>query len=254
MLVFVSDLHCGSTMGLCPPEYPTVDGGMYRHNALQAWMWGQWAEAWKWVEREFPEYGVVLNGDLMDGKHHHSIQLFSADWKDHVSLAVNCLLPHTEKARRVWCVRGTEVHVHRWETVIGQMLGAENVDGERAPAQIALNVKGCLCHFTHHMPVTSRKYLEAGALSIVLGNEQLQCARAGRAVPRVVVRGHRHTFGYYSDGRGLAVALPAWQFPTDYVHAKHPGVVPQVGLVALDWRGKAVGELPEVRTFLRSPQ
>jgi hypothetical protein len=208
------------------------------------------------VDREFPDHGLMLMGDLIDGKHHHTIQLFSADWNNHVMCAVECLKERADRARRVWAVRGTEVHVHRWEETIAQMLGAERhpLFGERCPNLWQLRVRGALAHFQHHIGVTGIKRLEAGGLGRALMDEITNYADAGWDVPRVAARSHRHVHGLYSNGKRLIVANPAWQWPTDYVNAKHAGQgPPQVGLVVLDWRNSQHDALPEVRTFLRSP-
>ena len=51
VLAVVSDLHCGSTLGLCGPEPVELDdGGLYTPSAIQRWLWERWADYWRRVE------------------------------------------------------------------------------------------------------------------------------------------------------------------------------------------------------------
>ena len=47
IVVCAGDIHCGSTVGLCPPEGLELDdGGMYEPNKSQRWLWDNWEKAW----------------------------------------------------------------------------------------------------------------------------------------------------------------------------------------------------------------
>ena len=43
--VIISDLHCGSTVGLLPPDFSTEEGNEIRQNPLQKWLWECWIYA-----------------------------------------------------------------------------------------------------------------------------------------------------------------------------------------------------------------
>src|SRR5690554_3562020 len=80
-VVCVSDLHCGSTVAVCPPTLHLDDGGEYHASDAQRWLWQLWREFWERVERERDrddaDLYVVYNGDLVDGDHHNTPQIMS---------------------------------------------------------------------------------------------------------------------------------------------------------------------------------
>ncbi len=41
-LLCLSDLHCGSTHALCPPDFPLADDGYLGQTKRQVWIWDQW--------------------------------------------------------------------------------------------------------------------------------------------------------------------------------------------------------------------
>ena len=52
------DMHCGSTVGLCPPEGIELDdGGLYMPNTGQEWLWNNWEEAWAKVGNNASQQG-----------------------------------------------------------------------------------------------------------------------------------------------------------------------------------------------------
>jgi hypothetical protein len=112
-----------------------------------------------------------------------------------------------------------------------------------------MEVSGKLIQVFHHMPATSRVYLEGGALSIMLGNTQLSSTRHKQSVPDIVVMSHRHRFGVYQDDEAMAVCLPAWQGLTRHGQKVVPGSIPKCGLVAMDFAITTSSGLPFVKMF-----
>ncbi len=257
LLVVVSDLHCGSTMGLCPPDTAVVDGGFWGLNKPQEWLWERWLAFQDWVSRTVGDepYYLLLNGDMIDGFHHKTKQVIDIDPVWHMRAAIDALGPLAKGARKRFVVIGTEVHVGTMESEIGKQLGAETFDGVHAAQEWTIRMNGIRISARHHMPTTKRKYLEASALGIELGNQQLEAARAGYEIPQIIIAGHRHRFGVYGDGKSMMIACPPYQLLTTFAHKVVPGVVPEVGGFLLDFRGKDDGELPDVRHKLwRTPQ
>lgn len=39
LVLVIGDLHCGSTVGLCPPGMGTFDGSTHGLNPIQEWIW-----------------------------------------------------------------------------------------------------------------------------------------------------------------------------------------------------------------------
>ena len=94
IVVCVGDTHCGSTVGLCPPEGLELDdGGMYEPNKAQRWLWDNWEQAWaeiKSIKRKNKKakLHLIFNGDLIDGDHHRTAQIARPLTGIHVTCAL----------------------------------------------------------------------------------------------------------------------------------------------------------------------
>lgn len=72
ILVVLSDLHCGSTVGLLPPGFTAQDGNEIRQNRYQEWLWECWTDATgDYFRRHVGDepFVLLLNGDLIEGIH-----------------------------------------------------------------------------------------------------------------------------------------------------------------------------------------
>ena len=215
-------------------------------NSLQEWTWRCWEDFWTRFHkrRKGEPYILVAMGDLIEGHHHRTIQVMDFDSAPQNEAARVAFEPHVEQAEKFYVVIGTECHVHSAEGTLGRILGAEKHPdtGASAAHQWLIDIGGTLCAFQHHMPTTSRKYLEAGSLSIMLGNLQLNDARAGYQVPRVAFFGHRHVPGFYTDGDGACIVTPSWQGLTSHGHKVASTSRTVIGGTVCDFPGK--GGLP----------
>lgn len=239
LILFISDLHVGSTVGLMPESFETDEGNSVVPNRFQNWLLDCWTKSIADFEkyRGKRDFTLVLVGDLVEGKHHGGTQIWSGETIDHARAAIELLAPIAKKAKKTFLAVGTECHTRKEETYIGKELGAVKNPETKKEAwdSVLLKVRGDLIHVRHHMPTASRVYLEAGALSIMLGNTQLSCVRNDQAIPNIVVSGHRHRFGVYYDESGMFVACPAWQGLTRHGHKVVPGALPRPGFVVMDW-------------------
>lgn len=260
VLVIVSDIHAGSTLALLPPDFETLEGNSIQQNIIQKWLWEAWKDATeKWLPKVLGKssHALILNGDLREGVHHGTKQVISPDTADHDAAAIQLLKPLSENAAKTYITLGTESHVSGAEHAIGKALGAERPprlsphSKQWAWDTVNLKVAGVRCVFRHHVTTSSRIYLRASALSINLGNEQLEATNNGEEIPRVVGYGHRHTFDFYQRHNALCFTTPAWQALTRFGCKVVGSARPQPGIVVLDWRDKADGELPEmhVKTY-----
>jgi hypothetical protein len=252
LLVVVSDLHCGSTVGLLAPDVETHYGNTvgFGSNYHQEWLWDKWQEG---MRRVFDlagddPYVLLCNGDATEGIHHRSPEVVATLIEDHCRMAAAALKGYAEKAVKVLITRGTECHTHNVEDYLANLLGA----GE-ARDHWLFTINGTLCNATHHMPATSRAYLEASAMSINLGNARLNCIRSGHPVPSVYLRAHRHCGGWYTDGAGILAVTGGWQFLTRHGKKVVPDAIPRPSVIVLDWRGLEEGTLPHVHNFTFNP-
>lgn len=256
MLVVVSDLHCGSDVGLAPPKTKTAKGNIigFGDNVHQAWLWDRWLEgaaAIKSIVGKSRKAALVLNGDATEGSHHRNeASLIAADIEVHTQMAQECLLKLSCLCSKIFIVKGTECHTANMETQLAKRMGAE---GARARDKWLLQINGCLVDAAHHMTTTGRAYLEASAMSILMGNARLNYMRSHQPVPSVYLRAHRHCGGYYSDNDGLFAVTGAFQFLTRHGFKVVTDSIPRPSLLVLDWRGKLEGALPAVHSITFNP-
>lgn len=247
-LVVISDPHVGSTVGLCPPMTELADGSGYIPNPIQEWIWSQWLEFRIHLKEKLHgrRWGLVLNGDLIDGVHHKTTQVIHPDVGIHIRTAIEVLDPLAKEAVYTYVVRGTESHVGTSESTIGKVIGALPVGKEHSAHHWLIDVNGCLVSAKHHIGSTARTWTRATALGASLANERLEAANGGRRLPNVILRAHRHVPGLYKDPSGMIVVTPAWQALTSYGWKVVPDAIPWVGGVILDWKGLRPGSLPQV--------
>ena len=246
--VVLSDTHSGSDCALMPSECYADDGrklGGFGKNPRLSWLYDRWRESEDWIARVTNGQPFVLTmvGDLIEGIHHRSDEIISAKWEEHSVIHRTVFNDLYKLAARVIIVKGTECHTGNWEEAIRQQLGLP----EPAKDLWQYELHGCLIDAKHHMPTSGRKYLHASAHSIFQGNATFEAASAGHRIPDVFLRGHRHVFGSWTDGRQMTLCQGAWQLLTRYGKKVVPDAVPGPSVSILDWREKEVGELPDLR-------
>lgn len=249
-LVIISDLHSGSTESLLHPDFITEKGLPIGQTAIAAWFWECWKIGHSWLSGIVnpKEYALILNGDLIEGNHHGTQEIWSVSTRDHAKAAEELLTEPSRRAAKTFIVRGTECHVNGTENSIAKAIHAE-VNPEHGQPNwdhLLLDVCGVRVSVRHHFPATTRSYLEASQHSIQIGNATNEAVRAGDIAPRVLIGAHRHRTGHYCDGNRLTVVTGAWQGLTRHGHKVVPDGRPCPSIYVLDWRDRRDGELPVV--------
>ena len=252
-VIALSDLHVGSTRGIHPTGFFTKEGNEVSLNPIQEKLLAVWqkslTDALAYIgDRKFL---LLLNGDIIDGMHHKTTQVVSPDVSDHFEASVQLVKPIADlpNCEERIVVIGTNCHVGTSEHSLAKILGAKKpgMKGQSAYNRALFKVNGTLCAATHHFPTTSRPYLEASALSIIMGVARLNAARDGMEVPSVYFWGHRHVPGMYTDGRALGIVNGAFQAKTSYGFKVVPEAVtfPTIAALKFDLPSK----LPEAKLF-----
>lgn len=248
--VVVSDLHCGSSYGLCPPHFPVADDGYWGQSPRQKWIWQQWVAFQKWTLSMAggKPFALVVNGDAIEGNHHRTGSLIHVDPSVHAKCAVACLAPFAKHAARVYFTKGTECHDgHSGGSSIAAQCGAEpdpECETEYAADHWQLRVGKHLVSVWHHTATTSRAWCESGEYSRAMAQEIINCHRAGHPAPNVYLRAHRHVPGIYQSTEGTMVVTPAWQLLTRYGQKVVPGARCFVGGVYIDLSGDVPHVVP----------
>ena len=238
IVVCFGDLHCGSTVGLCPPEGIELDdGGLYIPNKAQLWLWDNWEKAWdkiKSVKRKNKKakLHLILNGDAVDGDHHRTTQIATAHEGVHVGCAIESLrVPLALKPDSLHILRGTSAHVGRaggLEEGMGKALKeqrwpvVEDPDtGTVTSYTRTLKFGSLRFDIKHHGRMGRRAHTKGPYIRWAAQDIFFNYMMDGDKAPDIAIRSHFHQFadsGKIHKVKTRLVALPAWQLATEYVH------------------------------------
>ena len=237
LIVPVSDLHTGSTVGMCPPRFLLDDGGVYTPSKAQRWQWSKWLEFWQEVAAvEADEKWLVLCGDAAD--RNGRAQSVTSNKAMILRAALDVLDPALQVTDTYFVIRGTEWHTgsSAWmEENIGEEIDAQKDDEACSWWYLRLETEGIRLDFSHHPATYSRRPWTRGAAparqSAILAMEY---ARSGEQVPDVAVYGHVH--GYDESGKAAlprVFFLPPWQLTTAFGYriGAAPRIEPPGGLL-----------------------
>lgn len=247
-LVVVSDLHAGCRLGIMPPAGMTLDdGGMYKPSNFQRKTWAMWREFWdEWVPlvTKNEPFGVVINGDLVDGSHHGSTTQVSQNPADQETIAYDAIAPLVDRcAGRLWIIRGTEAHGGKSgvdEERLARRIGSiPNEQGQSARWELWKRVGPALVHLTHHIGTTGSHAYESSSVHKELTEALVEAGRWREEPPQVVVRSHRHRYikteMATAAGPAYSVVTPSWQGRTPFAY-RVPGArqsPPQFGGIVI---------------------
>lgn len=232
-------------------------------------MWDEFFDEWVPEATRGEPWMLVINGDTLEGDHHHARTPFSTNPVDQCRCAEMLIAPKVKKAEGLYMVRGTEAHVGRSaseEEALGRTLGAiPNWEGQYVRWDLWKRMGvGKLVHFLHHIGSTGSQAYEATAVIKELTEEFTEAARWRRETPDCIVRSHRHRYikvevpvGSDSGdtGNSTSVVTPCWQAKTPFAW-KIPGArlsTPQFGGVLIRYAHGRLFTDAKVWTIGRSP-
>jgi hypothetical protein len=242
VLAITSDHHCGSTLGLCPPEGVRIDeGAEYHPNKGQLWTWSCWESYWHDVAALRAKHGAELwcayNGDAVDGDHHNTSQIISRNPEPQSYLLDRVFgVPAKLNPDRQFAIRGTEVHV-------GPAGSTEETWAKRLANHVRNpetkshswwhcrpEIHGVRFDFQHHGRVGGRPWTRASAIAQLAAHIFYEHAEAGEPPPHFAIRSHCHTYGDSYDATPTRVIqTPAWQLKTAHGHRAVPEAITRIG-------------------------
>lgn len=254
-----TDEHCGSTVGLMPPTWETVEGNPIQQNAIQRILWQQWEECWRVVadlrrpapgkrKKTRPRLIIVNCGDAVDGDHHGTAQLITQRIDEQERLAVACLrhaldlAGFAEDADELRLLAGTPAHVGEGacteERIARQLLPPARLDGSVLYQRLRRRIAGHLFEFAHHGPGPgARQWTHENPFTWKLKSEYLRRLQRNEEMPRYYVRAHRHQFVVAApirDPQGKLIcegfALPSFTFKNDFAQRVAGDSLPNVGM------------------------
>jgi hypothetical protein len=248
VLVVVSDLHAGSTVGVCPPRVELDDGGDYKASKAQKWLWQNWLDFCGKVEAKVGALDanlvVVFNGDCVEGNHHSTLQTITANSTTQIKIAQKVMAPLVNIADDVFIVRGTPAHVGesaKYEEHLADDLTNVVRESKHAASHwhLPLSIKGTVFDIAHHGSLGRLPWTRPNSVNKIAAAMIIDSHQRGAQVPNVVIRSHLHQYAdtgnNYSKIR--VIATPAWQLPTGYVNKIQPGAIADIGgLIFTCWR------------------
>ncbi len=183
-----------------------------------------WYEEVPNIVRKEP-FGVIINGDLVDGVHHGSTTQFSQNLADQHKLAVKVLKPIYDLAEgRFYVIRGTEAHAGKSsceeERIASELKAIPNEYGEHARYELWKEIGNGLVHIIHHIGTTGSAAYESTGIHKELVESFAEAGRWNERPPDILVRSHRHRFIRTEiaseNGNAIAVVTPGWQAKTAF--------------------------------------
>ena len=232
-IAVVGDLHCGSTVALCPDRILLDDGGAYEASTAQRWLWQCWTDYWQAVDedrREGHQLYLIFNGDMVDGDHHNTPQILSRNPEAQAAvLSAALAVPLALDPDRLFVVRGTEVHVgaggaseegvaRRWRTD-GLPVVPDPESGTASWWHFRGEIQGVRLDVTHHGRTGHREHTRANAANLHAHDILLSHVKAGDPPPHLCLRAHYHRYNDSYDACPVRVVTnAAWQLKTGFIH------------------------------------
>lgn len=267
VLAVVSDVHCGSTVGLCVPEPVELDeGATYDPSPAQLWLHAGWRAFWArvaQVKKDADSFGILTNGDLVDGDHHGTVQIVSRDLNVQSWILRKCFDPVLELAPDYMIVvRGTEAHVGKnasaEETFARHVAkqGIKVIRNKDTKTYSHWHFKGMLgdklIDAAHHGRIGGRPWTRASGVTNLASQIVLEHAERGDPIPDLAIRSHYHTYVDTGDiSRTRVVQTPAWQLHTAFAHKVVPECLSDIGGIIVTIED---GQPLTVEKFLHRPK
>ena len=234
-LACVGDLHAGSTLGLHPLAGSALDdGGTYHPTKGQRWLWDKWnGKFWPRVaDTRRDRLALLLNGDLVDGGHHHgTTQATSGNMSIQLDILDTLLEPALAlKPDLIVITRGTAVHTGAsacFEELAAKRLRERGLPVHPHKSTGALTwwhftaeFGGVLIDMAHHgQGLPKRGWTRKNGANLHAADIFFKHALAKRRCPDLVLRSHIHVHGDSLDNYPVRyIALPAWQLKTEFGH------------------------------------
>ena len=247
LLAVVSDVHCGSTVAVCPPRIELDDGGEYIATKAQKWLWQGWENFWEATRKAAVgcDLYTVFNGDLTEGFHHGTTQIVTGNPTGQ-SRVVDAVMETVldSKPAKMFFVRGTSAHVGKsaaYEERIALGLWKDKRPVQKDPDtgtaswwHLPMDVHGKRLSFAHHGRMGQRPWTKHN-IPMLLAH-QIFMERATRNLPtyHVAVRSHYHTFVDTHDASPTRlIQTPAWQLHTEYAWKAVPENLADIGGVRM---------------------
>lgn len=243
------DTHCGGDTALLPPRWKLPGGQTITQSKAQGWMWDRWMDYVGKLKDEakcVPILGVV-NGDIVEGKHHDMTQLAAAEPEDHAAIAVDVLDLALAQCRASVFIEGTNAHAGRQgrtENIVAMLFARDGKNIITPPDTSLLvwpvanvNFHGINLNIAHHGRVSGNERTRNNAANGEAADQVFEAMLSAHEqglksiVPDYCLRNHAHRMseGYYMRTRTRLLGAGCWQLSTSHGHKGFAHRPPDVG-------------------------
>lgn len=254
--VFFHDMHCGSKLGLLPPDFEHADLDslalndaeyeiIQRRAALnkgQAYLWECWLDAWNWLPKTKLDFGI-LNGDGLQGparkNSNHHYGLVSVRPSVQAEILKRIIIPIRHRFSDFHVVAGTEWHEDQYGDSLAQLAADTKIDacprpsGQLVEDMLFLDCEGVLVDVAHE--VSYMMIYRGTALEREMNFSRIDEALVEGA-PDVIARGHTHQWYLANNRHGWAFMGPGWMLSMPHARRRSParGRINDIGLTYIE--------------------
>lgn len=226
-LLYVSDEHINSKVGLCKPSVQLDEGDSWHASRTQSWLWRCWKDfiAQATTDTQGYERVLVNGGDLgeLDAKRRTN-QIISPNKATIQRIVLETMEPMLAAVDRTLILRGTPAHEGKgaWlEEWFGNDIKAiQDPNKLYSWWQWVGKVEEVTCDFAHHAPSPGRRYRRGSNAVVLAGNTVWDyLVNKNADPPALVMRSHNHQRADSGNNHRTHVLYTrAWTTPTEYAY------------------------------------
>mgnify|MGYP000846706337 CR=1 FL=1 len=218
-ILVVSDLHCGSTVGLMHPDD-------YSLNSVQQYLYDKWSQMATAVGHVDT---LIVNGDAVDGpnKAEEALGLTTPDMSEQCEI-VHSLLSMIDYDNALF-INGSDYHTKvnpSCDWVASRVCGAE-----WGKYQKIINVDDIKMHIRHFAIFNSNKWQRTSSQR----KEAYEMEHDGWDID-IYIRSHTHSFDYSGNSQNLTINTPCWKGRDAYIE-KRKMERTDIGYITIDING-----------------
>lgn len=251
-----SDIHCGSQLGLLPPDFEladpqslALDDAEYQliqrrlvFNKGQAYLWKCWEDAWRWLPEEKLDF-AIFNGDGLHGpatKNDKGVfGLVSRRPSVQADILKAVLKPIRHRFNDFHITAGTEWHEGEYGEALKELAANQFVDATPYPSgqlvenMLFLDWEGVLIDAAHQ--ISYMMIYRGTAIEREMNFSRIDEALVEGA-PDLILRAHTHIFHLARNRHAWGLTGPCFCLSGPYAQKRSParGRVCDIGLVYIE--------------------
>lgn len=268
VLAAISDVHAGSLVSVCPPqEFRGDDGTYYRAGPHQVWAYEHWQKYWDRVAevkaQEGGDFGILSNGDMVEGDHHNTPQIFSRNLNIQSDIVEALFVPVFDRLQpdHIFVVRGTEAHVGKnaakeesiskgWYKA-GYPVQLDPSNGTHSWWHFRGDLGETRVDFTHHGRTGYRPWTDQNAANLLAWQIFSEHSRDEHQPPKLAIRSHFHRcFDSYDAAPVRVIQTPCWQLNSAHAKKVVAESLPHIGGIIVVFED---GQITRVEKMVAKP-